>query len=282
MNEVEGIAGGGTEREKEARVAAIAAAAVVGEQGQAHLTENHGKEDREGGCRTALFPYPFSPVLQLSAYSVLLALGSSPDPPVGLPSTASFTVLLPTWRLLLPTVHSPRPHHPSPSLRVRLHLPLSPTYAYVYAHAFLNAFLSPLPHCFCCCCCDACLASNTYQVGLPPDRYLFVFARYSQAKNKESTSEVSVYLSTMGFFDADLSYPTVRTERMKHKRRRLVQGPNSYFMDVICPQCRQVTVVYSHATTSVACKGCSKKLCRPTGGKALLVGGCGYRRKPEH
>ncbi|GET93468.1 40S ribosomal protein S27-1, putative [Leishmania tarentolae] len=86
----------------------------------------------------------------------------------------------------------------------------------------------------------------------------------------------------MGFFDADLSYPTVRTERMKHKRRRLVQGPNSYFMDVSCPRCRQVTVVYSHATTSVECKGCSKKLCRPTGGKALLVGGCGYRRKPEH
>jgi small subunit ribosomal protein S27e len=87
---------------------------------------------------------------------------------------------------------------------------------------------------------------------------------------------------TMGFFDADLSYPTVRTERMRHKRRRLVQGPNSYFMDVSCPRCKSVTVVYSHATTSVECSKCSKKLCRPTGGKALLVEGCGFRRKADH
>lgn len=86
----------------------------------------------------------------------------------------------------------------------------------------------------------------------------------------------------MGFFDADLSYPTVRTERMRHKRRRLVQGPNSYFMDVSCPRCKGVTVVYSHATTVVECSKCSKQLCRPTGGKALLVEGCGFRRKADH
>ncbi|SYZ70224.1 Ribosomal_protein_S27 [Leishmania braziliensis MHOM/BR/75/M2904] len=76
----------------------------------------------------------------------------------------------------------------------------------------------------------------------------------------------------MGFFDADLSYPTVRTERMKHKRRRLVQGPNSYFMDVSCPRCRQVTVVYSHATTAVECKGCSKSSAAP-----LVVRRCSWR-----
>lgn len=86
----------------------------------------------------------------------------------------------------------------------------------------------------------------------------------------------------MGFFDADLSYPTVRSERMKHKRRRLVQGPNSYFMDVRCAKCSAVTVVYSHATTSVECKGCSQRLCSPTGGKAKLAQNCSYRRKAEH
>ncbi|CBH17972.1 40S ribosomal protein S27, putative [Trypanosoma equiperdum] len=86
----------------------------------------------------------------------------------------------------------------------------------------------------------------------------------------------------MGFFDSDLSYPTVRTERMKHKRRRLVQGPNSYFMDVKCPGCKNITVVYSHATSEVKCNGCATLLCRPTGGKAMLVTGCGFRKKPDH
>ncbi|EPY33250.1 small subunit ribosomal protein S27e [Strigomonas culicis] len=90
------------------------------------------------------------------------------------------------------------------------------------------------------------------------------------------------YLSAMGFFDSDLSYPTVRSERMKHKRRRLVQGPNSYFMDVKCPNCTTVTKVYSHAATIVECKSCNKKLSRPTGGKAKLAQGCSFRRKTDH
>ncbi|KAH8607837.1 putative Ribosomal protein S27 [Trypanosoma vivax] len=85
----------------------------------------------------------------------------------------------------------------------------------------------------------------------------------------------------MGFFDSDLSYPTVGSERMKHKRRRLVQGPNSYFMDVRCPKCNAVTVVYSHATSEVNCDGCATILCRPTGGKAKLARLCSYRKKPD-
>eukprot|EP00796_Vickermania_ingenoplastis_P008151 gene8152-5682_t len=86
----------------------------------------------------------------------------------------------------------------------------------------------------------------------------------------------------MGFFDADLSYPTVRAERMKHKRRRLVQGPNAYFMDVKCPNCGALSVLYSHATSSVHCRGCATVLCRPTGGKAMLSKGCQFRRKADH
>lgn len=86
----------------------------------------------------------------------------------------------------------------------------------------------------------------------------------------------------MGFFDADLSYPTVRTERMKHKRARLVQGPNSFFMDVKCPGCNAITTVYSHATMKVQCAGCSKPLARSTGGKAKLVDGCSFRKKADH
>jgi len=85
----------------------------------------------------------------------------------------------------------------------------------------------------------------------------------------------------MGFFDADLSYPTVRVERQKHKRSRLVQGPNSYFMDVKCASCFSITPVYSHATSQVACSGCSTVVARPTGGKAKLADGTSFRKKPD-
>lgn len=33
----------------------------------------------------------------------------------------------------------------------------------------------------------------------------------------------------------DLLNPSVEEEKQKHKRKRLVQSPNSYFMDVKCP-----------------------------------------------
>lgn len=33
----------------------------------------------------------------------------------------------------------------------------------------------------------------------------------------------------------DLLHPTNDSERKKHKKKRLVQSPNSYFMDVKCP-----------------------------------------------
>ena len=86
----------------------------------------------------------------------------------------------------------------------------------------------------------------------------------------------------MGFFDSDLCYPNARDERQKHKRRRLVQGPNSFFMDVKCPNCFAITTVYSHATTQVTCKGCSTVLSRSTGGKAKLTPGCSFRKKQDH
>ncbi|XP_058264967.1 40S ribosomal protein S27-like isoform X2 [Hemibagrus wyckioides] len=54
----------------------------------------------------------------------------------------------------------------------------------------------------------------------------------------------------------DLLNPTLDFERRQHKKKRLVQSPNSYFMDVKCPV-----------------------LCQPTGGKARLTEGCSFRRK---
>ncbi|NWR31980.1 RS27L protein, partial [Tachuris rubrigastra] len=76
----------------------------------------------------------------------------------------------------------------------------------------------------------------------------------------------------------DLVHPSLEDEKRKHKKKRLVQSPNSYFMDVKCPGkylkwCYKITTVFSHAQTVVLCVGCSTVLCQPTGGKARLTEG---------
>uniref|UniRef100_A0A6Q2YY00 40S ribosomal protein S27 n=1 Tax=Esox lucius TaxID=8010 RepID=A0A6Q2YY00_ESOLU len=69
----------------------------------------------------------------------------------------------------------------------------------------------------------------------------------------------------------DLLHPSSEEEKRSHKKKRLVQSPNSYFMDVKCPGCYKITTVFSHAQTVVLCVGCSTVLCQPTGGKARLT-----------
>eukprot|EP00438_Fugacium_kawagutii_P031754 Skav224665 [mRNA] locus=scaffold3549:40950:49503:+ [translate_table: standard] len=59
-------------------------------------------------------------------------------------------------------------------------------------------------------------------------------------------------------------------ERSKHKLKRMIQSPNSFFMDVKCPGCLQITTVFSHAQTVVLCGNCNVMLCQPTGGGLLL------------
>ena len=44
----------------------------------------------------------------------------------------------------------------------------------------------------------------------------------------------------MGFLDADMLYPSVKDQKNAHKRKRLVQGPKSKFLDVRCESCSQV------------------------------------------
>ncbi|XP_045454851.1 40S ribosomal protein S27 [Melitaea cinxia] len=77
----------------------------------------------------------------------------------------------------------------------------------------------------------------------------------------------------------DLLHPSPASERRKHKLKRLVPHPNSYFMDVKCPGCYKITTVFSHAQRVVVCAGCSTILCQPTGGRARLTEGCSFRRK---
>ncbi|XP_029938892.1 40S ribosomal protein S27-like [Salarias fasciatus] len=77
----------------------------------------------------------------------------------------------------------------------------------------------------------------------------------------------------------DLLYPSLSMEKAKHKKKRLVQSPNSYFMDVKCIGCYKITTIFSHSQTVVPCTGCSLILCRPGGGKCRLTAGCAFRRK---
>uniref|UniRef100_A0A8C3YNQ2 40S ribosomal protein S27 n=1 Tax=Catagonus wagneri TaxID=51154 RepID=A0A8C3YNQ2_9CETA len=77
----------------------------------------------------------------------------------------------------------------------------------------------------------------------------------------------------------DLLHPSPEEEKRKQKKKRLVQSPDSHFMDVKRPGCYKITTVFSHAHTVVLCVGCSAVLCQPTGGKARLTEGCYFRRK---
>uniref|UniRef100_A0A7N0URJ0 40S ribosomal protein S27 n=1 Tax=Kalanchoe fedtschenkoi TaxID=63787 RepID=A0A7N0URJ0_KALFE len=81
--------------------------------------------------------------------------------------------------------------------------------------------------------------------------------------------------------DIDLLNPPAELEKRKHKLKRLVQSPNSFFMDVKCQGCFNITTVFSHSQTVVLCGSCQNVLCQPTGGKARLTEGCSFRRKGD-
>lgn len=96
------------------------------------------------------------------------------------------------------------------------------------------------------------------------------------------TTQLSVIrLSSSNKMPADLLNPTAELETRTHKLKRLVQSPNSFFMDIKCPGCFQITTVFSHAQTVVLCGNCNVMLCQPTGGRARLTEGCSYRKKVE-
>ncbi|CAL9770259.1 unnamed protein product [Musa acuminata subsp. burmannicoides] len=79
--------------------------------------------------------------------------------------------------------------------------------------------------------------------------------------------------------DIDLLNPPAELEKSRHKLKRLVQSPNSFFMDVKCQGCFNITPVFSHSQTVVVCGNCQTVLCQPTGGRARLTEGCSFRRK---
>ena len=51
----------------------------------------------------------------------------------------------------------------------------------------------------------------------------------------------------------DLLRPDPTVENTLHKLKKLVQAPNSFFMDVKCHTCQNVTTVFSHPQNVVIC-----------------------------
>ena len=79
----------------------------------------------------------------------------------------------------------------------------------------------------------------------------------------------------------DLLHPSADDERRKHKLKRLVQSPNSYFMDVKCPgvcNCVEISLVCDGALALLVCYDVSHICKLPYG---LIIGKvplCGHIR----
>lgn len=79
--------------------------------------------------------------------------------------------------------------------------------------------------------------------------------------------------------EEDLNYPDQENQKCLSKFKRLIQSPNSYFMEVKCPGCLGLTTIFSHSQTLIKCEKCYTLLCEPTGGKVRLNQACLYYQK---
>ena len=68
----------------------------------------------------------------------------------------------------------------------------------------------------------------------------------------------------------DLLHPDPNEEKQKHKLKKLVQKPNSFFLDIKCKGCGELTHTFSCAQSIIKCKKCSEVLATPSGGKIVL------------
>ena len=81
--------------------------------------------------------------------------------------------------------------------------------------------------------------------------------------------------------ECDLLHPDPAVEAQKNKLKKLVQKPNSYFLDIKCKNCNSLVHTFSNAQSVIKCKNCNEVLATPTGGKLELKEGVHIRRKVE-
>lgn len=80
------------------------------------------------------------------------------------------------------------------------------------------------------------------------------------------------------FKNHDLAFPSSEQIRRTHKTKNLYVVPTGFFMQVLCDDCRAVTLCYSHSQRDMNCKGCRGLILKSTGGKAELVGECSFKK----
>ena len=51
-----------------------------------------------------------------------------------------------------------------------------------------------------------------------------------------------------------------------------IPKPSSVFHKVSCGECGETQVIYSHATSKIACNSCGNTITKPTGSKAVING----------
>lgn len=56
------------------------------------------------------------------------------------------------------------------------------------------------------------------------------------------------------------------------KEHILIPKPSSKFLKITCGECGEEDMVYSHASTKVACTSCGNEIAKPTGAKAKVHG----------
>ena len=55
------------------------------------------------------------------------------------------------------------------------------------------------------------------------------------------------------------------------KKKRLIPMPDSGFLSLRCPLCRETTIAFSNSNTPIACSHCKSALAFPTGGRIRLA-----------
>lgn len=78
----------------------------------------------------------------------------------------------------------------------------------------------------------------------------------------------------------DLLHPDPKVEVQKHKLKRQVQKPNSYFLDIKC-KCGVIAHTFSNANSTIKCPKCKEILATPGGGKLHLKEGVLFKKKGE-
>ncbi len=68
--------------------------------------------------------------------------------------------------------------------------------------------------------------------------------------SQSNWNNIFLFIRSLDKMPADLFHPSSADEKNKHKLKRLIQAPNSFFMDVKCPGCFHITTVFSHAQVS--------------------------------